>query len=431
MRLQQAILLTVTVILQISFAKGKDDGSPGMRGFRTLKVNTTVDEGEELSEEGVRALFTTWNDALNTLDAATVTSRYASKAVLLPTVSDIPRNTPELIQEYFVSFLQKKPQGVILEGKVRSGKNWALDSGIYEFTFGADNSKVKARYSYVYVKEDGDWKISQHHSSFMPEGKAVEHPITTHEIRDAFALWNDALSTEDPDVVGNRYSDSAVLLATLSDTPRTDPELRKDYFTTFLKKKPQGMEIDSYVKNGTNWAQDVGIYEFNFGEDNSTVKARYSFFHTYENGRWKIHHHHSSIMPSTIPPAPKNISTDEVRDLFTLWNDALATLNSTIVVGRYAKTAVLLPTVSDTTRNTSELIKEYFDSFLLKKPQGVILSGDIRTGNNWAMDVGLYEFTMGSDGSKVKARYTFVYVFEDDEWKIEQHQSSFMPESIL
>ena len=34
---------------------------------------------------------------------------------------------------------------------------------------GKDGSKVRARYSYVYVMEDGQWKISHHHSSVMPE----------------------------------------------------------------------------------------------------------------------------------------------------------------------------------------------------------------------------------------------------------------------
>jgi hypothetical protein len=38
---------------------------------------------------------------------------------------------------------------------------------------------------------------------------------------------------------------------------------------------------------------------------------------------------------------------------------------------------------------------------------------------------------MGADGTKVKARYTFVYVFEDGEWKISHHHSSIMPESQL
>jgi len=62
----------------------------------------------------------------------------------------------------------------------------------------------------------------------------------------------------------------------------------------------------------------------------------------------------------------------------------LATLNSTTVAARYSKKAVLQPTVSDTPRNTKELIIDYFDNFLKKKPQGVIFSGDIIVGTNWA-----------------------------------------------
>ena len=106
-------------------------------------------------------------------------------------------------------------------------------------------------------------------------------------------------------------------------------------------------------------------------------------------------------------------------------------MNSTTVASRYSSRAVLLPTVSDTPRNTNALIVDYFDSFLLKKPQGVILSGNITTGCNWAQDAGIYEFTMGADGSKVKARYTYVYVWEAGQWRISQHHSSVMPEGFL
>ena len=35
---------------------------------------------------------------------------------------------------------------------------------------------------------------------------------------------------------------------------------------------------------------------------------------------------------------------------------------------------------------------------------------------------------MGATGKKVKGRYTFIYVYEDGEWKINQHHSSIMPE---
>ena len=114
------------------------------------------------------------------------------------------------------------------------------------------------------------------------------------------------------------------------------------------------------VQSQPNYAMDVGIYEFAF-QDGSRVRARYSFLYTKEDGEWKIKHHHSSGMPETKGQV---ISQDEVRQLFTLWNDALLTGNSYAVANRYAKNAVLLPTVSDRPRTDYDGIKDYFDGFL-------------------------------------------------------------------
>ena len=56
---------------------------------------------------------------------------------------------------------------------------------------------------------------------------------------------------------------------------------------------------------------------------------------------------HFSVMPEEIAMG-KTITEDEVRGLFSLWNNALATLDPKQVAKRYAKNGVLLPTVSDT-----------------------------------------------------------------------------------
>jgi uncharacterized protein (TIGR02246 family) len=72
----------------------------------------------------VRSLFYLWNDALATLDPNIVASRYSSDAVLLPTVSDVPRDTREAITDYFVNFCKNQPQGEILESFVQIGTNW-------------------------------------------------------------------------------------------------------------------------------------------------------------------------------------------------------------------------------------------------------------------------------------------------------------------
>ena len=265
-----------------------------------------------ITEDEVRGLFQLWNAALDTLDSSAVADRYAKNGVLLPTVSDVPRTDYDSIKDYFDSFVLMKPQGKILESNVMIGTNWCQDAGIYEFTMGATGDKVKARYSFIYTFEDGQWKIAHHHSSVMPEeqmaaaksggGAAETTPMTDGEVRELFGLWNDALATLDPDKVAARYSKSPCLLPTVSDTPRTNYDSIRSYFVDFLQKKPQGEILESYVTTGNDWCMDDGIYEFTMGATGDKVKARYSFVYTFEDGQWKIAHHHSSQMPEEIVP---------------------------------------------------------------------------------------------------------------------------------
>lgn len=126
-----------------------------------------------VNEKQVEGLFDRWNASLATLDPAKVTANYAPDAVLLPTVSNTPRTDRAMIQDYFVHFLEKHPQGVINTRKVKIGCNMATDVGTYTFTVDGKNpgekQKVAARYSFVYVLRDGKWLIAHHHSSAMPE----------------------------------------------------------------------------------------------------------------------------------------------------------------------------------------------------------------------------------------------------------------------
>ena len=123
-----------------------------------------------LEKKEVQNMFVKWNKALATLKPDKVAELYHSDAVLLPTVSDVPRTTTETIRDYFVTFLQNEPQGKILESYVTSGKGWCKDVGVYEFKMKGSEEPVKARYSFLYMYKNGEWKISHHHSSAMPEG---------------------------------------------------------------------------------------------------------------------------------------------------------------------------------------------------------------------------------------------------------------------
>jgi uncharacterized protein (TIGR02246 family) len=105
--------------------------------------------------------------------------------------------------------------------------------------------------------------------------------ITKDEVRALFTKWDTALATLNPRVVANLYSHDPLLLATVSDIPRTDHESIMDYFSTFLKLKPRGKILDGKITTGENWAKDAGIYEFVMGATGATVKARYSFIYVW------------------------------------------------------------------------------------------------------------------------------------------------------
>ena len=117
-----------------------------------------------------------------------------------------------------------------------------------------------------------------------------------------------------------------------------------------------------------------------------------------------------------------------VLGLFDQWNTALSTLNPDTVTALYADNAVLLPTVSNQVRHNHEEIRDYFVGFLQKSPQGVIDEFNVNIlSDTHATNSGVYTFTFG-DGSKVSARFSYLYVASDDGWKILQHHSSAMPE---
>lgn len=121
-----------------------------------------------MNKNEILSLFEQWNRALGSGDPKNVVALYEYNAILLPTVSNQVRHNHQEIEDYFVNFLAKGPQGKIDESNVRIFGDLAINSGIYTFRF-KDNAVVQARFSFVYRWNGQDWKIIEHHSSAMPE----------------------------------------------------------------------------------------------------------------------------------------------------------------------------------------------------------------------------------------------------------------------
>ena len=119
----------------------------------------------------------TWGEHVSAGDMDAVVGMYLDGAVLLPTVSDEMRTTPERIQAYFEIFLPKVHGPVDwkdTEVTPIAGSNAFMTGGHYVFPLKDPNSgeivPTRARFSMLVAPDAfGTLKILHHHSSASPE----------------------------------------------------------------------------------------------------------------------------------------------------------------------------------------------------------------------------------------------------------------------
>jgi len=126
-------------------------------------------EVKEIAKEN----FSLWAGSLLTKDPKKVAELYSEDCTFLPTVSlEFKKGIPGA-EEYFKHFLEKNPEGKIVEEVIQSiSEDNYLHSGMYNFEVDKDGSRatVEARFTFVWRKEpDGKWKIIHHHSSARPQ----------------------------------------------------------------------------------------------------------------------------------------------------------------------------------------------------------------------------------------------------------------------
>jgi uncharacterized protein (TIGR02246 family) len=116
----------------------------------------------------VESLFESWNQALSSGSPETVTRLYEPGALLLPTLSATNRSDPETIADYFTTFLERQPTGVVTSRSILLGCNQAIDAGNYRFQLQHPKELVDARFTFVYGFDGQQWRITHHHSSLAP-----------------------------------------------------------------------------------------------------------------------------------------------------------------------------------------------------------------------------------------------------------------------
>merc|ERR1712054_60373 len=250
--------------------------------------------GPQLADHESFALLQSWGEQVVAQNRSSVVSHYAWKGTLWPTLSNVLRQDPAEIEDYFVLFLGKIDgvTPVVWNEKVAQpvSNDTVMWSGIY--TFGLNSGSVPARFSYLVKKVNDQWKIIHHHSSQMPEIASDDWKSTQIGKDESFAVlksWGNAVQAQNRSLVLTHYAENGTLWPTLSNNLRLNESRIENYFVMFLAK------IDGI--GPVEWNQAVGqpvdddtfmwsgIYTFSL--NTGKVRARFSYLVKKIDGEWK------------------------------------------------------------------------------------------------------------------------------------------------
>ena len=120
-----------------------------------------------MTDSTASELLQEWVAAIKSGDPKRVTELYHRDAILLGTFSNKERVGHELIFEYFENLLKSPVEVHIVSENPHVFGSAVVNSGLYNFV--REGKTVNARFSFVYNKNNEEWKIISHHSSVMPE----------------------------------------------------------------------------------------------------------------------------------------------------------------------------------------------------------------------------------------------------------------------
>lgn len=137
-----------------------------LNSLRLFSVDTSINNVERASLECLKQ----WGNFVEKKNIEGVLGQYHSDGKLWPTLSHSLRGGSKEMRSYFHDFLPK------INGPVRwdqcvfqsISNTHCVWSGTY--TFSLTSGQTPARFTYVLNKrEDGEWRVMNHHSSLMPE----------------------------------------------------------------------------------------------------------------------------------------------------------------------------------------------------------------------------------------------------------------------
>jgi uncharacterized protein (TIGR02246 family) len=122
--------------------------------------------------QSVAMALQNWATAFNNCDASAARALYSRQPALWGTVSPTLIISAEAVQQYFERLCSsnQKPKVELQEQRPRQFGDSAVNTGTYTFTVfpGGQERRLPARFSFTYWREDGQWRIVDHHSSLLP-----------------------------------------------------------------------------------------------------------------------------------------------------------------------------------------------------------------------------------------------------------------------
>ena len=151
------------------------EGKKVESGLYTLSVQSEMDMIKErldkleglMSDSITSELLQKWINTIKDGNPKEVVNLYHDDGILLGTFSNKERIGHELILEYFENLLKSPVEVEIVSEHASVSKSVAVNSGLYNFV--TDGKTINARFSFVYHKNNDEWKITSHHSSVIPE----------------------------------------------------------------------------------------------------------------------------------------------------------------------------------------------------------------------------------------------------------------------
>jgi uncharacterized protein (TIGR02246 family) len=120
--------------------------------------------------EDVAAATKAWTDHFSSHNLEGLLALYDRDAVFWGTSSQVIRDTPDLIRDYFKGVPTSTMTVAVTDSRVRVLGTVAINSGSYTFTAmrNGQPDPRPARFTFTYRLRGGKWLIVDHHSSSVP-----------------------------------------------------------------------------------------------------------------------------------------------------------------------------------------------------------------------------------------------------------------------